>query len=136
MAYVDVCILVPNAKKSAVEEAVNWLTPTYGVMGFSVAVCPVIPAPTWESTPTHWRAADSMLQPIAVAWQYVALEGELPEDFVLDENATMTEQEIIDAFDGTRVWIGNDVGDSVIWAASNMNSLSPVLVDRPQPPFI
>ena len=136
MTQVDVSVLTPAAQKETAALAMNYIAPGYPYpWGFGRAVVPQSPAPTYETAATHWRAADQLEQAYAVAWQYVAVNGSMPDGWTLPEGATMTEQEIVDAMDGVRVWIGNDVGNSVTWAANNMNALVPPLMDRPDEPI-
>lgn len=135
MTIVNVSVLAPAAQRETAALAMNYIAPGYPyAWGFSRAVAPQSPEPTWETTPTHWRAADQLEQAFAVAWQYVAVNGAMPEGWSLPQGATMTELEIIDAMSGVRVWIGNDVGDSVTWARNNMNALTPALMDLPDEP--
>lgn len=134
MTNVNVAFLVTDANKTAAIEACGYLTPDYGLMSFMRAVVPASPPPDYLTPITHWRMADETDQSYAVIWQSVAKDGALPDGFELPPGATMTEQEIIDAFVGAHVWIGNDVGNSVIWARDNMNSLVPPLVDLPPDP--
>lgn len=137
MTQIDVSVLVPDANRVAAASAMNHLAPDYPYpWSFSVPVVPQSPTPTSSTTATHWRAADQTEQDYAVAWQYVAVNGSLPQGYTLPGDATMTEQEIIDAMAGAHVWIGNNVGNSVTWAADNMNALDPALMDRPpESPF-
>ena len=133
MTQIDVSVLAPDAQRVSAAVAMNYIAPGYAYpWGFSRAVVPQSPAPTYETPATHWRAADQTEEAYAIAWQYVAVNGELPEEWTIPDGATMTEQEIIDAMVGVRVWIGNDVGDSVTWARDNMNALAVPLMDRPQ----
>lgn len=132
MTTVDVSVLVPAAQREAAARAMNLIAPGYPYpWGFSRAVALKSPAPTSQTAPTHWRAADQLEQEYAVAWQYVAVNGAVPAGWVLADGASMTEQEIVAAMAGVRVWIGNDVGNSVSWARDNMNSLTPALMDVP-----
>lgn len=136
MTQVDVSVLAPDAQRVTAATAMNHIAPGYPYpWGFSVPVVPQSPTPNWQTAATHWRAADQTEQDYAVAWQYVAVNGSLPLGWTMPQGATMTEQEIIDAMVGVNVWIGNDVGNSVVWAANNMNALEPALMDRPQPPL-
>lgn len=133
MAQINAFILVTDAGKDDLIEAVAHLTPGY-ILGFSRAVVPISPTPTISTTATHWRANDaSVEQSVPVLWQAVAADGALPEDYDLPEGATMTEQEIIDALDGVVVEISNDVPDSNAWAEAKLTPLG--LRDRPTPEF-
>lgn len=137
MTQIHVAVLAPDAQRFTAAAAMNLIAPGYPYpWSFSVPVVPQTPAPSWETAATHWRAADQTEQAYAVAWQYVAANGSLPDGWTLPEDATMTEQEIIDAMSGVHVWIGNDVGNSVTWARDNMNSLDTPLMDRPAEPII
>ena len=133
MTIVACCILVPDAKKADVEEAIPILTPTYGIIGFIRKVCPTSPTPTWETSPTHWRSHDEVNQDFASLWQTVAIDGVIPGGWVMPEESTMTELEIVAAMAGTRVYTGGpDVGDTNAWAAGHMAPL--LLIDVPPPP--
>lgn len=136
MTNIHVSFLVPTAKKAAAIEACAHLTPAYGQMGFSRPVCPASPAPTYQTTPTHWRMSAVAEQAYAVAWQYVAVSGSLPAGYEHPAEATMTEQEVIDALDGATVTISNNIADTVTWAAEIMSALDPALVDVPPDPNI
>lgn len=131
MTQVAVFILTPAAQVDAVVAAVAHLTPGY-ILGFSRVVVPISPEPTTTTTPTHYRAHDAGVdQWKAVRWQAVAIDGALPPDFEMPIDATMTEQEIIDAMAGVTVELSNNVTDSTAWAAAKLAPDG--LRDRPEP---
>ena len=133
MTQVACFILTPDAQKADVITAVAHLTPSY-TLGFSRKVAAADPAPTVSTAATHWRGHDAGVeQSIPVLWQAVATDGVLPEGFTMPEDATMTEQQIIDAMSGVKIVIGNDVVDSLAWAAAQMAPLG--LADVPEPEF-
>lgn len=67
-----VAMLVTDAQKSAVEAAVNSLTPEYTI-GFFRKVAPTTPAPTWQTMHTHWYMnASAVPDEVLASWQAAA----------------------------------------------------------------
>lgn len=67
-----VAILVTDAAKDAVTNAVNELTPEYTI-GFARACAAINPAMTWEEPATHWYTnASSVPDDVVAAWQDAA----------------------------------------------------------------
>lgn len=136
MSMVSAAVLVEDAKKVPVTEMSLVLTPSFN-LAFAMKVCAIPgigdPPVTWETPPTYWYTnAQSVDGEYATAWLDAA-SGVLPAGFALDPETGVTEQDVLDAFAGARVWIGNDVGDFLLWADANLAPLG--LARIPEPPL-
>lgn len=80
MTTLAVALIVTDAKKIAVQDAIAVLTPEYTI-GFGRPCCALSePSPTWETPPTHWYANASAVDTIfAAAWQD-AVDEAAPSD--------------------------------------------------------
>jgi hypothetical protein len=107
---ITVAILVTDAAKDAVVAAVNALTPEYTI-GFARKVCPIDPAPTWETPATHWYTnGESVPESVVATWQTA-----LPE------------------MEGVVYWLAYNSSNSLEWAYTNMASEGLMFV--PDPPL-
>lgn len=119
MTTVAVALVAPDASRAGVETAIAHLSPSYTV-SLAVPVCAIAGNVTWQTPATHWYAnGASVDQDIASAWQ-AAATGSLPQGYQLPPDATMTEQDILDAMSGIPVWTGANVTDATAWAAANL----------------
>lgn len=117
--YVSAALVASSERRAAVEAAIALLTPTFTV-GLTVPVCAIGPGVTWETPASHYYTnAASVDLTIATVW-LAAAKGNLPPDFELPPEATMTVQDIIDALHGIPVWTGANVSDAVEWADANL----------------
>lgn len=117
--YVSVALVASAARVAGVEAAIALLTPSY-TAALTVPVCAIGEGVTWQTAPTHFYTnGASVDQDIAAIWQ-AAATGALPDGYEVPPEATMTEQDIIDAMDGIPVWTGANVSDATAWAAANL----------------
>lgn len=96
---ITVAMLVTDAQKSAVETLINEREDTNYLIGFIRKVCPLDPAPTWETPHTHWYMNDERMT---------------PEDLEIIQSMLPIE--------GLTVFIAHDAENSLAWAHSNMAS--------------
>jgi len=117
--YVSVALVASDARRADVETAIAHLTPAY-TAALTVPVCAIAENVTWQTPATHWYTnGASVDQDIASTWQ-AAATGTLPQGYQLPFDATMTEQDILDAMSGIPVWTGANVTDATAWAAANL----------------
>lgn len=105
---ITVAMLVTDEQKLAIEALINGRDDTDYVIGFARKVCPMEPAPTWETPHTHW--------------------------YMNDETMTAADLEIIQSMlplEGLIVFIAHDAENSLAWAHSNMASQG--LMFQPDP---
>lgn len=94
-----VAMLVTDAQKTATETAVNDLTPEYTI-GFLRKVCPIDPAPTWQTPHTHWYMnASAVPNDVLAKWQEAAPD-----------------------LDGVIMFTATNADNPLEWAYSNMAS--------------
>lgn len=125
--YLAAAIVAPAAKRTQIEAAIAILTPTFTV-ALTMPVCAIGPGVTWQTPATHYYTNGASIdQDIVAVWQAAAL-GALPPAFELPPEATMTEQDILDALTGVPVWSGANVTDAGAWAAANLTPEGLMLV--------
>lgn len=125
--YVSVALVASDAARANVEAAIAHLTPSY-TAALTVPVCAIVEGVTWQTPATHWYTnGASVDQDIASAWQ-AAATGTLPDGYELPFDATMTEQDILDALAGVPIWTGANVTDAMEWAVANLTAEGLMLV--------
>ena len=137
--YVSVALVASAARRAAVEGAIALLTPSY-TAALTVPVCAIAEGVTWQTPATHYYTnGASVEQGIPVIWQAAAGNngnpGVLPDGFeITDPEATMDEQDILDALAGIPIWTSVNVADAQKWAAANLEPEGLMLVpSNPDP---
>lgn len=106
MAEITVALLVTDAKRQAVIDALEAITPIY-TMGFIRPCCAIGPGLTWQTPPTHWYANMTAVETSIVQdWQDATAAATVPED----------------ALHGFIIFTAQNAVNAPVWAVSNLES--------------
>lgn len=132
MTYMVCAVRVPVSSLDALVAASALVTPDH-VMSFATHVTDQTSTPTWETPTTHmYFHGDTITLETVSRWQTVKA-GAMPDGYVHDEMAEMSEQDVLDAFATADLWTAQATNDAPAWAVGNLATCVPPAYLIPPP---